>query len=90
MPYTDDELNDATQRFEQLLDDLDPETTEAQDTTDLRAIAETVDAINHDRALLRERVALARARNRSWSEIGIALGVSRQAARERFAGKVDT
>src|SRR5262249_2901362 len=35
-----------------------------------------------------ERVALARARGRSWNRIAVALGVSRQAARHRFASKV--
>jgi hypothetical protein len=37
---------------------------------------------------LRPLVARARANGRSWGEIGIALGVSRQAARERFAEKI--
>jgi len=37
---------------------------------------------------VRELVALARANGRSWGEIGIALGVSRQAARERFSDKI--
>jgi hypothetical protein len=35
-----------------------------------------------------ERVALARARGRSRNWIAAALGVSRQAARQRFGGKV--
>lgn len=39
-------------------------------------------------ARVRELVARARANNRSWGEIGIALGVSRQAARERFTEKI--
>jgi len=39
-------------------------------------------------ARVREPVALARANGRSWGEIGIALGVSRQAARERFSEKL--
>jgi hypothetical protein len=41
-----------------------------------------------DQVLVAERVAAARARGRSWNRIAVALGVSRQAARHRFAGKV--
>ena len=60
------------------------------DTTDLRAIAEAVDRVRAGEARIRELVVLARANGRSWGEIGIALGVSRQAARERFTEKVGT
>jgi hypothetical protein len=57
------------------------------DTTDLRTLAEAVDSVRAGEARVRELVARARANERSWGEIGIALGVSRQAARERFAEK---
>ena len=86
MPYTEDELTQANQDLEQALDTLDPDTTEAQDTTDLRLIAEAASAVAAAEALLRERVEIARARGRSWNRIAIPLGVSRQAARQRFAG----
>ena len=59
-----------------------------RDAGDLRAIAETVDGIHAGEAKLRELVELARGRGRSWGEIAIALGVSRQAAHERFADKI--
>jgi hypothetical protein len=36
----------------------------------------------------REAVEVARAHGRSWNQIAVALGVSRQAARQRFASKV--
>ena len=39
-------------------------------------------------AKLLEAVTMARAHERSWGRIGIALGVSRQAARQRFADQV--
>ena len=59
------------------------------ETTDLRTLAEAVDSVRDGEAPVRELVALARANGRSWEEIGIALGgVSRQAARERFAEKM--
>ncbi|RCW40409.1 ECF sigma factor [Halopolyspora algeriensis] len=85
MRHTDADLDRASQRFEQLADDLDATTVEAEHTDDLRAIATAAEAVATDQARLREAVALARARGRSWNEIAISLGVSRQAARQRFA-----
>jgi len=85
--HTDTEIEQAAQRFEQLADTLDPETTEAQRTDDLREIATAAEAVRADDARLQEAVSLARARGRSWNQIALALGVSRQAARQRFASK---
>jgi hypothetical protein len=90
MKHTDSEIEEAARRFETLADELDPETASVEDLADLRAIAEAAERARRDVALLTERVALARARGRSWNRIAAALGVSRQAARQRFAGKVGT
>jgi DNA-directed RNA polymerase specialized sigma24 family protein len=76
------------QRLRKLAEDFDPSTTSGRDAADLRAIAETVDGIRAGEAKLRELVELARGHGRSWGEIAIALGVSRQAAHERFADKI--
>lgn len=76
------------QRAAKLADEFDPSGVPADDTTDLRTLAEAVDALRTGEARVRELVARARANGRSWGEIGIALGVSRQAARERFGEKV--
>jgi hypothetical protein len=76
------------QRAAQLAQELDPSGIPTDDTTDLRTLAEAVDSVRAGEARVRELVALARAGGRSWGEIGIALGVSRQAARERFAEKI--
>lgn len=84
MRHTDDEIERAAKRFEQLADQLDPETTEVDDTDDLRTIAAASDAARADEARLREAVQVARAHGRSWNQIALALGVSRQAARQRF------
>ncbi|WP_034240017.1 ECF-type sigma factor [Saccharomonospora iraqiensis] len=81
----DEELDHAAARFEQLADDLDPHTAEVDHTDDLRTIADAAEAVTADQARLREAVALARAHGRSWNDIALALGVSRQAARQRFA-----
>lgn len=84
--HTDEEISEAAARFEVWAETLTRE--DFEDTTDLREIAETADVIRSGNARLREKVQLARARGRSWGQIGIALGVSRQAARERFADKI--
>ena len=84
--HTEEEI----QRAAKLAEASDPSGVTMDDTTDLRAIAEAVDRVRAGEARIRELVALARANGRSWGEIGIALGVSRQAARERFTEKVGT
>jgi hypothetical protein len=70
-----------------LADNLDPETAQVEDPADLRAVAEAAEQARRAEALLTEKVAQARAHGRSWNRIAAALGVSRQAARQRFGGK---
>jgi len=82
--HTDEQI----QRAAKLAEEFDPSGVRMDDTTDLRVIAEAVDGVRAGEARVRELVALARASGRSWGEIGIALGVSRQAARERFSEKL--
>lgn len=76
-----------TERAEELLDALDPTAVEVDNTEDLRAVARAADVVSADEARLTEAVEIARAHGRSWTRIATALGVSRQAARQRFAGK---
>jgi hypothetical protein len=85
--HTDEEIERAASRFEQLADSLDPETARVEGTDDLRAIATAAEVVRVDDARLREAVLVARAHGRSWNHIALALGVSRQAARQRFADK---
>lgn len=85
MRHTDDEIERAAKRFKELADELDPATAEVDDTEDLRAIAAAAEAARTDEARLRETVEMARAHGRSWNHIALVLGVSRQAARQRFA-----
>lgn len=87
MRHTDDEIERAADRFEQLADALEPETAEANHTDDLRDLASASDAARADEARVREAVEVARAHGRSWNQIAVALGVSRQAARQRFTDK---
>jgi len=51
------------------------------------AHANAVEAISEDEVRLRQAVEAARAQGRSWNQIAVALGVSRQAARQRFHDK---
>jgi hypothetical protein len=88
MRHTDDEIEQASRRFEQLADELDPGTVEVDHTDDLRQVAAVSEAVRADEARLRETVEIARAHGRSWNQIAVALGVSRQAARQRFTDKV--
>ncbi len=87
MRHTDDDIEKASRRFEQLADDLDPATAVVDHTDDLRQIATVSEAVRADEARLRETVEIARAHGRSWNQIAVALGVSRQAARQRFTDK---
>ena len=82
--HTDDDIERAAKRFEQQADELDPATADADNSDDLRAIAAASDTARADEARLREAVEVSRARGRSWNHIALALGVSRQAARQRF------
>jgi hypothetical protein len=86
--HSDKEIEQAARRFEQWADELDPETAVVENAEELRAVAEAAEVAHKDEAVLVERVAAARAQGQSWNRIALALGVSRQAARQRFAGKI--
>jgi DNA-directed RNA polymerase specialized sigma24 family protein len=88
MRHTDEEIEQAADRRAQLADQIEPETVEVERTDDLREIADAVEGVRAGAARVTEAVQLARAHGRSWNEIAVALGVSRQAARQRFASKL--
>ena len=70
--------------LEEWADNVNPEDLTTADTESLRAIAELAerrDAI--DDALL-EAIRAARRANRTWSEIGAMLGVTKQAAQRKY------
>ena len=83
MPHTEEEIERAVQ----LAEEFEPDLARTEDTSDLREIAVAADQVKAGEARLREAIELARAHGRSWNHIAIALGVSRQAARQRFADK---
>ena len=88
MRHSDEQIQRASERFEQLADALDPDTAEVEDLSDLQAVAAASEAVQADEVRLHDAVRAAREHGRSWNQLGAALGVSRQAARQRFADKV--
>lgn len=89
MARTQAQLEQAAAEAEAWLDSLDPATDPADDIRDLRAITATVDAIAENEARLTEAVATARRNGRSWGMIARALGVSKQAAQQRYGEHVN-
>lgn len=67
------------------LDLLDPATTTARDATHFRQIIAASEAVDAAESELRAAVRAAREAGDSWTVIGAALGVSKQAAQQRFA-----
>lgn len=85
MRHTEEEISQAASRFEKLADELDPATAQVDKIDDLREVAAASEMARIDELRLREAVEIARAHGRSWNRIAVALGVSRQAARQRFS-----
>lgn len=84
MPRTRDQLQAAATDAEAWLDALDPAIASVDDTNDLRQIAGAMSAVAGAEAKLTDAVAAARANGRSWPRIAMVLGVSKQAARQRY------
>ena len=66
------------------LETLDPRTTSARDAVHFRAIIAANQRVHDAEAELHAAVARAREAGDSWTVIGAALGVTRQAAQKRF------
>ena len=86
MPRTREQLEKALADTEAWLDSLDPKALGSPDSdcADLRAIGEALRTKAASDLSLAEQVARARANGRTWTQIAAVLGVSKQAARERF------
>jgi hypothetical protein len=85
--HTNKQIEAAAARFEQWAENVDPATIRWQEAPELLAVAQVADNVRADEARLRDAVAAARIAGRSWNRIAVALGVSRQAARQRFGDK---
>jgi len=85
MARTTEELEQAAQQARAALDALETSATDpTTDATDLRDISLIVEGRASQERALERAVVKARANGRSWAMIGLAMGVSRQAARDRF------
>jgi predicted polyphosphate/ATP-dependent NAD kinase len=73
---------------EKWLDDLDPNAVESHDAVHIRAIREAARIAAAGQDGLLRAVAAARTAGESWTVIGVALGVTRQAAQERFGRRI--
>lgn len=70
-----------------MLDNLDVDQAQPEDISDLRAIAAALDSVARGETSLAAAVTQARANGRSWARIGTTLGISKQAAHDRFANR---
>jgi len=85
LPRTREELEQAAAEAEEWLDRMDPAVIrDAEDPVYLRRVGQALNAVATAEIELADAVAAARASGRSWGIIGLVLGISRQAARERF------
>jgi len=73
--------------LERWADDVDASDLREVDTDALRQIAELVDQRRHVEDELDAAVRAARCAQRTWSEIGAMLGVTKQAAQRKYANK---
>lgn len=69
---------------EQMLNDLDPATVTARDAVQFRRILAAQDGVLRADRELHDAVRAAREAGDSWLSIGMALGVTKQAAQKRF------
>jgi len=87
-----DEMNKArderARALEKWAERVDRKDLKEADTSALRAVAELADRRQDVESELTAAVEAARKANRSWSEIGAMLGVSKQAAQRKYSSKV--
>lgn len=72
------------QGIEGWLDSIEPDPADARDASHIRRIIAAAEALGSADSELRAAVAAARAAGDTWDAIGVALGISRQAAYQRF------
>ena len=83
----EEKLDQKLAAFERWAEEVDPEQLEPAPLESLGAIAFLVNQQQQINKALEEAVAEARARGRTWSEIGALLGVSKQAAQQKYGIK---
>jgi hypothetical protein len=88
--HSDEEIKEAAARFERIADEVDrnPDAAKIEYLADLGAVASATEEVRAAQARLVQAVEISRGHGRSWNELAVPLGVSRQAARQRFANEV--
>ncbi len=74
----------AGKRFDLLTGDPGSDPGQVPGTDGLQAVADAAAALARAEGRMKATVEAARAHGRSWRQIGLVLGLSRQAARDRF------
>ncbi|MGO9157376.1 hypothetical protein [Mycobacterium sp.] len=70
--------------IDEWLDSIEPNPADARDASHMRAIIAAKQALDDAEAQLAAAVHAARAAGDTWAAIGVALGITRQAAYQRF------
>lgn len=76
---------DVGESVEDWLDRIEPDPAAARDASHMRRTIAANEALDAAQTELRDAVNAAREAGDSWAVIGLALGVSRQAAQQRFS-----
>lgn len=84
MPRTRQQIEAAAADAAVWLDSLDPATTPAEDPRDLRRIGLALSDVAGAERELTDAVQEARGHGRSWAQIALVLGISKQAAQARY------
>lgn len=77
-------VDPSAEEIDAWLDSIEPNPADARDASHVRRIAAATEALTRAELELRAAVAAAQAAGDTWDMIGLGLGVSRQAAFERF------
>ena len=78
------EVETDEQDLDAWLDSIEPDPADARDATHIRRIIAANEALSAANDELHAAVIAARAAGDTWDAIGVALGISRQAAYQRF------
>lgn len=87
MPRSRAQLEQAAADAEAWLDQLDPDddpNITVDDPADLRTIAYALAAVASAEQVVSQAVAAARKNGRTWGDVAMILGISRQAAQKRY------
>lgn len=83
-PRTTDQLAATADEIAKKFEDYEPKPGDKKDAAPLRGIREAFEDAAHAQQRLTDRVIFARAAGFSWNTIGIMLGTSGEAARQRY------